>query len=230
MSAHRKRRRVPNPPPVWVILVDWIYAWLESRRQAKARRQGFEVIMKEPPMIQTLESRRLLSAPPVLAEFTFDGPRFFGAAVDKLGNTTIAQSGADAVAGGQSGDASKKAAAWNRGVNDGPGVNAISLHLKPAKIARLALVFDYRSTAISRSGISFGPASIAIKVSIDHGKSFALLPIKLTRDSGWHQVSVDLSKVAGLSAAAGASIVLTAAKGADVGTLSIDDVRIVGVK
>jgi hypothetical protein len=115
-----------------------------------------------------------LSAPPVLAEFTFDGPRFFGAAVDKLGNTTIAQSGADAVAG--------------------------------------------------------GPASIAIKVSIDHGKSFALLPIKLTRDSGWHQVSVDLSKVAGLSAAAGASIVLTAAKGADVGTLSIDDVRIVGVK
>jgi hypothetical protein len=176
---------------------------------------------------QPLESRRLMSATPItLAEFTFDGRRFFAPYVDRLGNTTLAQSGADVVAGGQAGDSTAHAAAWNKGVND--GANLLSLHLKPAKVKGLALLLDYRSTAPSKTAVSFGPPSITIKVSIDKGKTFLVKTFSLTRDSSWHALNVDLSKVTGLSAAAGATIQILPANGADVGTLSIDDVRIRG--
>lgn len=167
------------------------------------------------------------NAAPNLAYFDFDGSPFYAPSLDLIGGTTIVQAGNNVVAGGQAG-ISGTAAAWDHGVNDDG--NSLSLHLDPAKITQLSVSFDYRSTKTSATGISFGPAKIAVKLKVDGAvKVTSITTLSLTRDSAWHPASISLSRIARLSSVKGVTITLLPANGADLGTLSIDDLAVSGV-
>jgi hypothetical protein len=169
-----------------------------------------------------------------LVDFNFDAGTFsaghatFAPAQDLIGRSTIAQTGNDLVIGGQAGNPGLSAA-WNRGVNDGG--NALALHIDPLSVKSLSLSFEYRSTAVSPSGISYGPSSISFTAQIDGSNALVTLPaVQLTRDSGWHLVTINLASIAGLTSAKGVTIQLLPGDGKDLGTLSIDNLAVRGIQ
>ena len=164
-----------------------------------------------------------------LVKFTFDGPKFYAPSIDTPGlggsTSTLTQTGNDVVTGGQAGD-SGKAAAWNRGVNDGN--NALTLHTR-FFLHSVTLSFDYRSTAISATGKSFGPASITITDQPDMVPLPQTHTIMLTRDGQWHHVNLTINSRNVTLLPKGMTITLTPSDGADLGTLSIDNLTISGI-
>ena len=161
-----------------------------------------------------------------LVKFTFDGPKFYAPSLDTLGGSTLTQAGNDVVAGGQAGDPGKSLA-WNRGVNDGG--NALTLHTKFTSDL-LYVSFDYRSTAVSATGKSYGPTTITVTQGIEGTTvSVPVGTITLTRDSQWHHATIAIPAMNLALTPKGHTITLSPSNGADLGTLSIDNLTLSGI-
>lgn len=172
----------------------------------------------------------------ILTFFDFNGADLTAASVNRLwGSPSVSQTGNDVVLGGQEGVAdvdadgvfhdAGEAIAFNRGVNDGG--NSVVLTFQPSGNTIVELSYDYRSTAISPTGISYGPPGEQINYRLDGTGVFSpLVSESFVRDSQWHASSYDLSAISAFAAASQVEIQFVPQDGADLGTLSFDNMEL----